>query len=194
MDEKSNIVKFNCGGKKILTTKDTLMCGGKNSYFSTIINQKFRLDLIDGYIFIDRNPKYFEMVIDYLRSNKIPKQENIDLNFFNSELDYFGLNLPKLKNIYIYIESNIYGAILTFSGLSKEESEKLTDEMRNEGNTYPHWMKVKGRSFLESKGWKFESVVEDLGSQRYSYTFSQIVQENKKEKDEKKEQIIIKLQ
>jgi hypothetical protein len=45
----------------------------------------------------------------------------------------------------------------------------------NHVDTYPHWMKVKGRSFLESKGWKFENVVEDLKDQRYSYTFSQIV-------------------
>lgn len=194
MDEKSNIVKFNVGGKKIITTKDTLMIGGKNSYFSTIINQKFKLDLTDGYIFVDRNPKYFEMIIDYMRACKIPKQDNIDLNYFNSEMDFFGVDLPKLKNIYIYIESNIYGAILTFSGLSKDESEKLTDEMRNEGNTYPHWMKVKGRSFLESKGWKFESVVEDLGSQRYSYTFSQIVPENKKIEKEQKEVVSLKIQ
>jgi hypothetical protein len=126
--------KFRVSGKKFITSRDTLLIGGNNSFFSTIMNRNFDIDTIDGYIFVDRNPTYFGIILDYLRTSRVPQHQNIDLNFLNAELDFYNLGVPKLKHIYIYIESNIYGAILTFSGLTKEDSEKLTDEMRNEGS------------------------------------------------------------
>ena len=52
-------------------------------------NGKLQFD-IDAY-FIDRCPKYFGIILNFLRTGLLEKGENIDLNFLRTEAGYFGI-------------------------------------------------------------------------------------------------------
>ncbi|KAJ5076463.1 hypothetical protein M0811_06463 [Anaeramoeba ignava] len=64
-------IKINVGGK-IFETLTTTLSKWKNSKFEEIITNQKQFPIInDGIIFFDRNPKYFEIILDYLRTSKI---------------------------------------------------------------------------------------------------------------------------
>ena len=52
-------------------------------------NGKLQFD-IDAY-FIDRCPKYFGIILNFLRTGLLEKGANIDLNFLRTEAGYFGI-------------------------------------------------------------------------------------------------------
>ena len=63
------IIKLNVGGKKFTTLKSTLLkC--KNSYLADLLEKEKDKIIYDENkaVFIDRNPKYFEFIIEYLRT------------------------------------------------------------------------------------------------------------------------------
>eukprot|EP00978_Attheya_sp_CCMP212_P004535 scaffold9878_cov45-Attheya_sp.AAC.4 len=85
----TSILELNVGGQTFSTTRDTLLAYPTSPYFKRLLNQHVDGDddyqitgaLLDaqGRIFIDRNPKLFEQVLEYLRSNfdaeQLTKQE-----------------------------------------------------------------------------------------------------------------------
>ena len=61
--------------------------------------------MIDGAYFIDRNPKYFPYVLDYLRNGKLLINSDISLEAMKCEASYFGLvNLEEELNKRIGLE------------------------------------------------------------------------------------------
>ena len=73
------IITLNVGGVKYQTTKTTL-CSHAESIFAKIFGGTFSLKPSDdGSYFIDRNGKYFDHILDYLRNNRlnIPPKQNI---------------------------------------------------------------------------------------------------------------------
>ena len=66
---RMEIIKLNVGGKKFTTLKSTLLkC--KNSYLADLLEKEKDKIIYDENkaVFIDRNPKYFEFIIEYLRT------------------------------------------------------------------------------------------------------------------------------
>lgn len=62
----SDIVTLNVGGKLFTTTVTTLALPG--SFFARMFDGKMQPGvMVDGGIFLDRNPKYFSHVLDYAR-------------------------------------------------------------------------------------------------------------------------------
>ncbi len=63
------IIKLNVGGKKFTTLKSTLL-KYKNSYLADLLEKEKDKIIYDENkaVFIDRNPKYFEFIIEYLRT------------------------------------------------------------------------------------------------------------------------------
>ena len=95
-----SLVKLNVGGKMFMTTQGTLLSNGSLICSKIVFpdkNGKFQFD-IDAY-FIDRCPKYFGIILNFLRSGLLEKVANIDLNFLRSEAGYFGIQeLVKIVN------------------------------------------------------------------------------------------------
>ncbi|RCN25806.1 K+ channel tetramerization domain protein [Ancylostoma caninum] len=67
----SNIVVLNVGGERFTTTKETLMSNlcRENTYFANLDDSK-------GEIFIDRDPKVFMFILNYLRDGKVAIPED----------------------------------------------------------------------------------------------------------------------
>jgi hypothetical protein len=63
------IVLFDVGGTTHKTQRSTLT-SVPDSKFEIIFNGNHELKIIDKKVFIDRNPKVFGMVLDYLRNNE----------------------------------------------------------------------------------------------------------------------------
>ena len=90
------IIKLNVGGKVFTTMKSTL----KNSpWFVIFFSGKFKTEKINGgEYFIDRDPKIFHAVLNYLRNGKnihlsYFKDSKCDFHSFVRECGYFGMTV-----------------------------------------------------------------------------------------------------
>ncbi|PIO71060.1 K+ channel tetramerization domain protein, partial [Teladorsagia circumcincta] len=84
-------VKLNVGGQIFETTVGTL-CRVPNTRLSRLVDNIDRLN--DGSeIFIDHDPKYFPMVLNFLRDGRIPLPDNItEIDQLRWEAQYFELS------------------------------------------------------------------------------------------------------
>jgi hypothetical protein len=69
IESTSNIVKINVGGTIFTTTKETLTAQ-KYTILAGLLNVERDEN---GEIFVDRNPKFFDMILDHLRGVDISK-------------------------------------------------------------------------------------------------------------------------
>ncbi|XP_055836339.1 BTB/POZ domain-containing protein At4g30940-like [Solanum dulcamara] len=93
MESHKNRVKLNVGGKKFETTATTLLGAGRNSFFGAMFDENWNLHS-DGPItehFIDRNPDYFGVLLDLLRTGELYIPQNIDKKILYREAAYYGI-------------------------------------------------------------------------------------------------------
>lgn len=102
-DNKDESVILNIGGEIYQISKSTLKkC--KGSLFEYLIDSN-EFDLSNE-IFIDRNPKYFDLIIEYIRGNPIDYNYNFkskqEIVLFKREADFY-----ELREISEYIEARM---------------------------------------------------------------------------------------
>lgn len=86
----SNIVRVNVGGSIHVTRRSTL-CRVEGSFLESMFSGRFEEECdIDGCVFIDRNPKFFAAILNWLRDPFSPHEVGDEAAFMR-ELDYFGL-------------------------------------------------------------------------------------------------------
>lgn len=87
------VVDVNVGGQKFTTLRQTL-CSIPGSFLEAIFSGRHRTLVHNGAIFIDRNPRYFEMILDWLRSPTAARVASLPLTdtLFHEELEYYGLS------------------------------------------------------------------------------------------------------
>ena len=91
----NSVLKLNVGGKQFVTTQGTLL-SDQNSMlarmFSTDTNGRIPATQdASGSFFIDRCPKYFGVILNFLRSGKLENVTNVDLKFLRNEAEYFSI-------------------------------------------------------------------------------------------------------
>ncbi|KAG5569449.1 hypothetical protein H5410_059215 [Solanum commersonii] len=86
-------VKFNVGGKIFETKATTLAVAGKNSFFRAMFDENWNLqsDAAITEHFIDRNPDYFGVLLDLLRTGELYIPPKIDKKFLYREAEYYGI-------------------------------------------------------------------------------------------------------
>ena len=99
----NDIIHLNIGGQK-LTTKRSTLCQVENSLLATMFSGRCEESLErdqDGAVFLDFNPQYFVLILDYLREKRIgqpgkpvplPKVADDQLEPFNNLLQCLGLS------------------------------------------------------------------------------------------------------
>jgi hypothetical protein len=87
-------VTLDVGGRIFSTSKGTLM-NYEHSYFYALLNSGNFLPGADGSYFIDRSPKHFELIMDYLRTGKLSTKElkSGEIEELEKELDYYLLQI-----------------------------------------------------------------------------------------------------
>ena len=86
------IVDVNVGGQ-VFTTLRTTLCAISGSFLEAIFSGRHKTLLRNGAVFIDRSPKYFELILDWLRSPTPARVAHLPLSdpLFVEELEYYGL-------------------------------------------------------------------------------------------------------
>jgi len=83
-------ISLNVGGKKFATSKSTLLsCQG--TYFYAMLSSGHWQPDEDGEYFIDRNPKFFGIILDFLRTGKLDTKglDKDSLEKLKQDLDYY---------------------------------------------------------------------------------------------------------
>jgi hypothetical protein len=93
-ETKDNIVELDIGGTHKLTTTRSTLCTVPDSALATMFSGRHQLTLHNGRVFIDRDGKTFKMILNYLRSMKLPlfDHKSIEAAFYE-ELDFWGIPL-----------------------------------------------------------------------------------------------------
>eukprot|EP01029_Cantina_marsupialis_P014619 TRINITY_DN32059_c3_g1_i1.p1 TRINITY_DN32059_c3_g1~~TRINITY_DN32059_c3_g1_i1.p1 ORF type:complete len:330 (-),score=71.26 TRINITY_DN32059_c3_g1_i1:411-1400(-) len=91
----SQIIKLNVGGESFTTTLKTLVSGREKSMLSTMFGGDVGRMKIPGQedtYFIDHSPKYFDIILNYLRDGSFPLcSDRLFLRHISREADFFRL-------------------------------------------------------------------------------------------------------
>ncbi|GAM17835.1 hypothetical protein SAMD00019534_010100, partial [Acytostelium subglobosum LB1] len=87
----SSLVRLNVGGKKYITTRDTLLSKGEN-FFSSLLTGNLPSIKEDGYYFIDRNGRYFEYILEFLRTGYVDNPIDVSIESIFREADFYLVN------------------------------------------------------------------------------------------------------
>lgn len=84
----------------------------QEGFFARMLRNRERMNIEttgDGYIFVDRNGKYFEPILDFLRTGELVVERGLNMDMVLREADFYGVKLPmtdawllKQKNTKIY--------------------------------------------------------------------------------------------
>merc|ERR1711935_1002897 len=97
MDTEINpnlVVKLNVGGTMFMTTQGTLL-SDQNSMLAKMFSLETNggrfpgIQDENGAYFIDSCPKYFGIILNFLRRGVMEKVANVDLKFLRNEAEYF---------------------------------------------------------------------------------------------------------
>merc|ERR1712080_701635 len=113
MSKINDIIKLSVAGREFKTTRGTLVADQNSMLarmFGTITDYNYHYGSPvlpaacptatkdeNGAFFIDRDPKYFNVVLNFLRTGKVEVDETIDPNFLLEEARYYGLY--RMRNI-----------------------------------------------------------------------------------------------
>ncbi|KAH3764702.1 K+ channel tetramerization subfamily protein [Pelomyxa schiedti] len=92
--ENNTIVRLNVGGVIYMTTKDTLVSRGE-SFFTGLMSGRIpTLKDETGALFIDRNGKLFEPILDYMRTGLLEVPPGCSESLIQREADFYQIVLP----------------------------------------------------------------------------------------------------
>ncbi|KAH7711470.1 BTB/POZ domain-containing protein KCTD17 [Aphelenchoides avenae] len=94
MNATGGIVRLNVGGKIFATTAQTL-CKEPDSFlarFCEIDGMQPSVKDTSGAFFIDRDPHYFRIILNYLRSDSVDLEDSVSLETLLAEADFYCLD------------------------------------------------------------------------------------------------------
>lgn len=87
----SRLVHINVGGTVFTTLKTTLQ-SAEGTFFEGLVSERFSVDRDkDGNIFIDRDPKHFKHILNWLRDRTFGGLWPLEDESFHSECNFYGL-------------------------------------------------------------------------------------------------------
>jgi len=89
----NKLIKLNIGGILFTTTEATLVAQGENFFTPLLRGEIPTLKDDNGAYFIDRNGRYFEPILDYLRHGNVTLQPNMQLDVLLEEANFYLIDL-----------------------------------------------------------------------------------------------------
>ena len=106
-------IKLNVGGQQFVISKSTLEKEPESMICQMVFGEIPSLKDENGAILIDRSPKYFDMILDYLRMGEIHDKANVEALI--EEAKFYGI-MSLVEKCQAEYEHNL-GLIITFSQL-----------------------------------------------------------------------------
>ena len=116
MEEKTDIIQLNVGGRRFTTSKQTLTWI-PDSFFASLLSGRIPSIRDEvGAIFIDRDPDLFQVILHFMRTKEVnPKNESV--RNLRTEAEFYGLQPLVIRlNLCDELERSFCGDIL-FSGI-----------------------------------------------------------------------------
>jgi hypothetical protein len=88
-------IRLEIGGKIFTTSKSSLL-RVEGTYFHAMLSSgKWQPDE-DGVYFVDRNPKYFDRILDYLRTGELSLEglDTVAIHKLEKDLEYYMIEMP----------------------------------------------------------------------------------------------------
>ena len=95
--QAEDIIELNVGGvTEGFMVRRSLLCTVSGSALEAMFSGRHALPKIDGKIFVDRDPRIFIKIVNYLRNNmQLPKKMDEEMQeMVEMEMDFWGL-IPK---------------------------------------------------------------------------------------------------
>jgi hypothetical protein len=132
----TEFVKFNVRGRIFISTKENIFKYPDSLLVKLIeTNERgdFKVDKIDDAIFIDRDDKYFNDILNIYRDGTAPYMESIKKNpLLINELKYYGLLTDTYKNVYMSGKYNLHYTSSNYNiEYILERTDGLADEIKN---------------------------------------------------------------
>lgn len=119
----TKIINLNVGGQTFATSRETLNAAG-DSYFSSLIGNKFKVERDNNnHLFIDRDPKLFGIVLNFLRSQC-------------THLTVDKCNRAKLQSL--YAEAEFYAVAPLMEEVERQLSELDEEDRKREAERSRH--------------------------------------------------------
>jgi hypothetical protein len=112
----SDIVNLNVGGTRFSTSRQTL-CSVQDSFFSSLLSGRIPSCRDEhGHIFIDRDPKHFSLILNFLRTKELNLCEAVDVAALRSEAEFYAIT-PLVKRLMLCedLDRSLCGDVL-FTG------------------------------------------------------------------------------
>ena len=118
-------VILNVGGTLFYTTKSTLT-SQKNMFYAMFSSENFKPNKRGEY-FIDRNPKYFDIILDYLRGIEDEEKwsQISSKKYFIMELDFYQIKVEENKLGFKYLKSYL-------NNLGNDEEQEIISPKKEE--------------------------------------------------------------
>jgi len=92
----NDLIHLNVGGTKFTVSKPVLLKSG-NSYFAALLGGNWKPNS-KGYFFVDRSPKHFNRILDYLRKGLLDTEDlsQVETDNLMEELDYYQIQIMEV--------------------------------------------------------------------------------------------------
>jgi len=95
----SRLVHINVGGT-VFTTRRSTLESAEGTFFEGILSERFSVDRDkDGNIFIDRDPKHFKHILNWLRDRTFGASWPMEDESFHGECNFYGLSQRMLGDL-----------------------------------------------------------------------------------------------
>eukprot|EP01134_Creolimax_fragrantissima_P004272 CFRG4272T1 len=132
---RNDWVSFNVGGKLFVTTKTTILHGEPNSMLARLLEDDIWQSTSDcnGTIMLDRSPRYFEPLLNFLRHGEMLLDEGLNPRGVLAEAEFFGMSLAVNILEQMCKDRHVDAPINRHSFVDKLMTIKSSDSLRCRG-------------------------------------------------------------
>ena len=122
-------IKLNVGGQQFLTSKSTLEKEPESMICRMVFGELPSLKDENGAILIDRSPKYFDAILNYLRMGEIQLDHDVNVEALIQEAKFYGImSLVEKYEHNLVLKVTFYG-ISGESIYDKLDTSKFVEEL-----------------------------------------------------------------
>ena len=122
-------IKLNVGGQPFMTSKSTLEKEPESMICRMVLGELPSLKDENGAILIDRSPKYFDKILNYLRMGEIQLDHDVNVEALIQEAKFYGImSLVEKYEHNLLLKVSFYG-ISGESIYDKLDTSKFVEEL-----------------------------------------------------------------